>query len=629
MYFAFLDLFGLEDKTMIMIILIFLFMNLLVIFNSYIILKNFEFAVPEDNFLAIGVITMSQIVLTLLFLGLMKMLCVENVIILSLLIAMGLSILNVFRLRYVFFVNLFSDFKSLQQFILNKIKGFKELDIPLGISFLLLTFTIFLIIIVGILKPTYGHDDLLYHLPMAVSWLKARSVYLVQLTSFSDINIALHYPGNFELFLLWNLLPFNDDIIADLSQLIFAILGAVACYGIARKSKIKKKYAAWAPILFLLTPIVILQTKTTYNDVVFASMFLISLNFLLSYKENNKTSCLILSALSFGFTFGTKYLGITYFLVYILFFLLLHPKKKISKILPDFLIIVLFIFLIGGFWYVRNFMERGSVIYPMRIELFGHIIMNAPYNPITMYSWLKYKYVSREWEWLVYPFLEAVRGYSFEVGFGPQFISLMVPSIFLIFLCFFARDRNMLFLLFPILILLFFLSPVKEPRYFITLLGVGSVAVSYCISRIEHPKIIETIALACVIFSIFNSLPQLFICNFNILEIQNNYDFWACTYHSYADGWKWLNEHTNGDNIVGITHFLYPLYGEKFKNNIVFIPPENYNSWVSLLKENKIKYLVIAPTDYNYSVREYDFIKKLNPKLVYEKEMISIYLIEL
>jgi hypothetical protein len=612
---------------MIVEFLTFLLMNFLVIFNSYLILKNFKFDAPEDKFLATCTVAISQIILTLLFLGLMKILCAGNAVLLTLSLTASLIFLDVLKTRRIFIIDLISGLKLLKRFVINKIENLKRVDLCIGLSFLVLIFTIFMIILSGIIMPPSAHDDLLYHLPMAVSWLKSGLIYLVKITTFGDINASMHYPGNAELILLWIMLPFHSDIVADLSQLIFAILGATACYGIARKIKIKKENAIWAPILFLLTPIIILQSRTTYNDVIFASMFLVSINFLLAYRKSQKKLHLIISALSFGVVLGTKYLGITYFFIYILFFCLIYPRKRLSrKIVLDMLIVILFIFLLGGFWYLRNFLERGSIIYPMKVKLFGYTIMNAPHDPMTMYSWLRYKYVSNELEWLIYPFLEAAREYSYEIGFGPQFIGLMIPSIAFIFLSFFVKDREVLFLLFPMLILLFIVSPVKEPRYFISILGIGSVAVSYCISKIKCSKIIKIIAVLCIFFSIFYSIPNLFPCVRNVLKMQNKYDFWLCTYPSYAEGWKWLNEHTSGNNIVAITHFLYPLYGDDLKNNVVFIPSDDYNEWVKALKKNNIKYVVMAPfQNYSYPIREYEFIEKTGLQPAYEMGMIKIY----
>jgi len=613
--------------------LIFLAMNFLVIFNSYLILKNFKIGNPEDKFLALGVVTVSQIILILLFLGLIKILYLVNVVLLSCLLTTILVFFNLLKTRQLFVNDLILDLKGSIRAIKTETKQLKKLGFTIRLSLLVLIFTLFTIVFYGLTTPPYSDDGLSYHLPMAVSWLKSGAIYTVEITTFTDVNVAMYYPGNSELILLWNLLPFHDDIIVDISQLAFAIMGAIACYGIARKIKIKKKNALWASILFLLTPVIILQSKTTYNDVIFASMFLISINFLLAYRKTNKKFYIILSSLSFGFVLGTKYLGILYFLAYILFFILAYHKKRLSKtMIYDLIIVALFVSLMGGFWYIKNFLEDGSIIYPMKVNLFGYKIMDAPHDPRTIYIWLRGKYVSTDWEWLIYPFLDGHRTqieYSYETGFGPQFISLIVPSIIFIFIFFFVKKREIFFLLFPMLMFLFVITPAKEPRYYISIIGIGSVAFSYCISKMSNSKIIKIVALFCIFFSVYNSLSTIYSCNKSILKIQKRYDIWSCNHPSYAEGWKWLDDHTNGDNIVAVTHLLYPLYGDKLKNKIVYIDSDFYDKWVKLLKEYEIKYLFMAPFDnYEYTIREYDFIQKLELKPVYETEKVSIYSIE-
>ncbi len=605
---------------MLINILIFIIVNFLVLYNSFLILKKFSIKKNEDKILSLGVLSISQIILSLLIFGIMKLLYAWNVLFLFLCLTILLSFLN--RKKY------FPKNKEIKKITKSFIKSILKMDFCLQFSIIALIFTLFLILFFGLILPPYSHDGLEVHLPMAVEWLKSHDVHLVKLTTFTDVNVAMHYPGNAELILLWNSLFLFNDIIVDLTQLAFAVLGGVACYCISRRLGVNKKHALWSLILFILTPIVILQSKTTYNDVIFASLFLMSISFLLSYEKEGKKIYIILSALSFGILLGTKYLGLLYLPIYILFFILYYPSKKLSKkFFVIFFIILILIFSTGGYWYLRNFLEKGSIIYPMKVKILGYTIMDAPQDPMTMFSWAKGKYVSSELEWFFYPFLDGIKthgGYTYETGFGPQFISLMIPSLFLVFI----KYRKKFFVLFLLLLVLFALSPVKDPRYFISILGIGAIAVSCCIRILKNSKTVEIIILFCIIFSIINSIPNFYICNGDFFK--DKYELWLCTHSSYADGWKWINEHTNNENIVAITHFLYPLYGENFKNNIAYIPSDNYENWIKGLRKNRIKYIFMAPfSNYPYPIKEYEFIQKLRFPLIFGSKRVKIYLVTL
>jgi len=93
------------------------------------------------------------------------------------------------------------------------------------------------------------------------------------------------------------------------------------------------------------------------------SSMLILLNIIIN-KKNHKNK-ILLSAIFLGFSISTKHLGLTFALLNFFLLIFIYFKKPWKKILNDIGLYAVIIFIIAGFWYIKNFIFTGNPLFPM------------------------------------------------------------------------------------------------------------------------------------------------------------------------------------------------------------------------------------------------------------------------
>lgn len=230
------------------------------------------------------------------------------------------------------------------------------------------------------------YDNLAYHLPFAVEWLRTGDLMQLYYSAFAGP--ISYYPSNFELLDLYVMLPFKGDLLVNLLNFPLLILTGVAFAAVLSLFKIKRDLVLAITALFLTTPVVLRQVGVPLVDLYFTFTFLAALYFLIFYLQSRERVLLYPMAFSIGLFIGTKYLGLVYgavlFVVAAGAFLyfsrgrFFHRENQVS---PTAIKVILLILLGGGFWYIRNWFDVGNPLYPAGVELFGKNILTG-YAPI-------------------------------------------------------------------------------------------------------------------------------------------------------------------------------------------------------------------------------------------------------
>ena len=583
--------------------IIFLVMNLIVIISSFLITyRLFQISNFVDSLLSWFIVYLAQIVFSELLLGISGILYLNNVI-----------LVNVVILLIVW---LMAKNKT-SSFDLNRTKDiFYELlrnkIILLGVAVILG----FALVKVGInlINPPFGWDSLNYHFTFAVEWLKHGNLEIP--ITISDDFAPSYYPINGSLFFLWLIFPFKNVFLADLGQVPFFILAFLAIYGISRKLGINRKFSLCAAVLFLLIPNVFKQLKVAYVDVMVAALFLVCVNYLFLLTEKFSWKNALVYSASLGLLLGTKTIALPYSgLLFIPFIYLC--LKNINK--PRLIIISIFIVVIlGGFTYIRNFLETGNPLYPLDFNLWGKVIFKGVIDKNSYGAHFKIE------DYRLTKLL-------FHEGLGAQSLIFILPFIFLALPVAIIKKKKSInfnlvyFLVMPILIYLIYryIIPLANTRYLYPLLGMGMVIGLYTVQILNIPRRIVnilvvicflasvaeiakyqelgiSIILTCLLFflllpsikyiqqkglvkkSFFVFLVSIFIiCILMLIErdyIRNEYPryikmvkysgFWP----DATKAWNWLNSNTTGNNIAYVGRPVpFPLYGSNFKNNVYYV----------------------------------------------------------
>jgi len=146
---------------------------------------------------------------------------------------------------------------------------------------------------------------------------------------------------------------------------------------------------------FLLVPVNISQSITTYVDSAFAScaVGVVAMAACLSQQDRSSWRNIAVFGAVLGMAVGVKSTGVALaglaLLLVIVFWLtdslkissLLHRKferagfaNRKVPILASLLIIAFFALACGGYWYIRNYIHTGSPLYPVGLSIAGHVI---------------------------------------------------------------------------------------------------------------------------------------------------------------------------------------------------------------------------------------------------------------
>ena len=210
-----------------------------------------------------------------------------------------------------------------------------------------------------ILLPPNTNDSLLNHLARVGYWLQHGSMSVWQTPSAHNII----YPVNNNLLLLWTMVFTRGDYLAGFVQWGAALASAVAIYSIARLFGWNRPQSLFACLLWLTLPEIYLQSSTTQQDLFVASIFIISIYFLLFGLMKMDRVAILYSSLAFGLSIGAKQIVLFAIPGLIFFFALVWGvfREKFQRLILKWILFsLLFTILFGSYIYIQNLNEFGS-----------------------------------------------------------------------------------------------------------------------------------------------------------------------------------------------------------------------------------------------------------------------------
>lgn len=480
-----------------------------------------------------------------------------------------------------------------------------------------------------------------------------------------------YYPINAQLFFTWLMLPLRNAFLADLGEAPFYIIGIIAIYAILKSYNVNRKVALLSGFLWALIPNIFKQLRTgSLIDVICSVLFIMVFYTLLLLKNNFTIKNAVLFGISLGLLIGTKIINFVWLLAFLPFicFVLLEAAKTNRlagvRLIGFFSLIASMIILFGGFMYIKNLYLTGNPLFPVSLKVFGKtffpgLLDNAGYK-IQIASGDKFELMK----------------VLFREGLGVQFLALILPCTFApIFFYGYLKKKfrplgeYLLLFITPLLMLFFYRTFVNIywTRYFFPYLSLGLLTAVIFISRFKRldkylsvvsfvsifaaafelakgHELVLSIMFSLALFAVFafykKTIGEFYKSkNFNrsavaILALgilllnflSDRYDkeefqryplsfskkeAWQI---DMGKGWQALNkESKQGGRVAyaGRAEF-YPLFGEKLKNNVIYVsvnakeasPYNNpdglirqvkdFPSWMDNLKKERIDYLFVA-----------------------------------
>lgn len=234
----------------------------------------------------------------------------------------------------------------------NKIFNIASLVIPALI--LMTTFAI------AIVSPPNNTDAMVYHLSRVAHWAQYQSVAFFPTSTLREL-----YLNPFaEYALLHTYLLSGSDRLVNLVQWFSYLNLAILVSLLAEKLGASKKGQYFASIFALTLPQALLQSTTTQNDLVFSSIALMSVYFLICFAQENKPLWIIPAGIATSLAVlskSTAFIVLTPFLVWTLINILRHIEKR--KLLYTAISLTSALIIMLPF-YMRNWSAFGSPLGP-------------------------------------------------------------------------------------------------------------------------------------------------------------------------------------------------------------------------------------------------------------------------
>lgn len=223
-----------------------------------------------------------------------------------------------------------------------------------------------------------GQDTTNFQVPTVARWLQGDSVW--GLHQFVPLYSSATYPQHGNLLILALVLPFDRPFLAVLAAAPYVALAVVVVYAIGRELGAPRGAALMTAALFGAVPeLADVGLQGALNDAPTAALLGVAMLFLLRHHREGRRAELWLAALALGLAAGTKWYGVLYAGAITGLWLvagLIAGRPWRARALQAGQVVAV-AGLAGGFWLLRNWVETGNPLFPVRIAPLGVTIFDA------------------------------------------------------------------------------------------------------------------------------------------------------------------------------------------------------------------------------------------------------------
>jgi dolichyl-phosphate-mannose-protein mannosyltransferase len=230
----------------------------------------------------------------------------------------------------------------------------------------------------GALAPS-DTDALSFHLPSVVQWIQTGTLWTI--TDYLPQQAHGAYPNNGDAVLLALALPFHSDLLVRWAMLPYLALVTLGTYGIARELRAPLPTALLSAVALTAVPAVVYPALfNVQTDTLMLATFAAGIYFLLRHRRTESRADLVLAGLGLGIAFGTKWYGVStvagVIVVWAAAWLLCG--RGFARVARETLLLTALVLAAGGFWLLRNLVQTGNPLFPLKVAPLGVTIFDAP-----------------------------------------------------------------------------------------------------------------------------------------------------------------------------------------------------------------------------------------------------------
>jgi len=269
--------------------------------------------------------------------------------------------------------------------------------------------------------PPTNFDSIAYHLPAMVRWIQEAHLVVTP-----ELGNAARYPFNWELLGAMVFLPLGSDLWVSMPNLVGWILLGLAVRTLAERMGASSGAAKTAAVLLLCSPTVLTRVEAIQPDIALAGGFVAALAFVDRARFHDRAGDRALALLCLAMLAGAKTSGLAYAVMVVVLGIapamwarrrergdwgLRAPGMPLGPAVG----LVAVTLLLGGTWYLRNWIATGNPIGFLEISLGSWVLFPgevsgedlAPttlariFDPARGDHWTLLGRVG--WEWLGWP----------------------------------------------------------------------------------------------------------------------------------------------------------------------------------------------------------------------------------
>jgi hypothetical protein len=224
-------------------------------------------------------------------------------------------------------------------------------------------------------------DALNFHLPGIGAWIQDGSLWPVH-QWVPDLAHG-NYPQNGDLLDLSVVLPWHNDAFVRLTGFPLLAMAALAVYAIGEELGAPRPAAVgWATAFAAMPAVLQPATLEVLTDDLLIAALGAGLLFLLRFQRTGARADLLLAGLGLGIAFGTKWYGVSSVAVILAAWTAaeLLARTHLRVLGRRLAALAGLVTAAGGFWLLRNCVESGNPVFPVRIELLGSTVFDAPFD---------------------------------------------------------------------------------------------------------------------------------------------------------------------------------------------------------------------------------------------------------
>jgi hypothetical protein len=355
--------------------------------------------------------------------------------------------------------------------------------------FCLITLAIcILLCLMLVLTPEIGKDALIYHIGVPKMFLAHHGIYFI------SGNIFASYPFFGEMFYIWGLSLWGEILPKGIhfAMAVFILFGMWK-FG---KRYVHENNFEFLPLLIFFTiPSVFINAHVANCDLILAFYTFMALYAFINWFNTKQNLWLILFAIFCGIAMSVKYGALSFPFIGILGVLWACrksgiPTRRTVRLLSLY---ILFTFVAGAPFYLKNWIVTGNPLYPFFYQMFGGkgwSVEQAGYYDV----FIRNLGMGRNLlDYILLPW-----NLSFRSQLDSPFFDGLMGPIFILVLPFVISMRKIsieikILLAYCLLAFLFWASSAQQMRYLIPLFPFLAIGASLTFSYYRNNKIIFTL----------------------------------------------------------------------------------------------------------------------------------------